>query len=184
MFVKYVCIRKSKAIVATAAVALAMCIQPQAGATLVARYTFDEVSGNALDTGVAPAANGVLHMSVLDGWWYEGYRGDNGWAINGDLLNPDPETEDRADAASIYELLEKEIVPLYYARDLNGVPVEWSKRVKNAVCAVIPDFSSLSLSRSSPDRLMYFPKKAYFRQSSRRGPPVGVGDRPPPIAAP
>jgi starch phosphorylase len=98
-----------------------------------------EASGTS---GIKAAANGVLHMSVLDGWWHEGYRGDNGWAINRDLVNPDPETEDEADAAAIYELLEDHVVPLYYSRDINGVPVEWVKHVKNAICAVIPSFSA------------------------------------------
>ena len=112
-----------------------------------------EASGTS---GIKAAANGVLHMSVLDGWWYEGYRGDNGWAINGDLLDADAETEDRADAASIYDLLENEVVPLYYARDLHGVPVEWIKQVKNAICAVIPEFSARRMLKQYVNQ-MYLP---------------------------
>jgi len=112
-----------------------------------------EASGTS---GIKAAINGVLHMSVLDGWWYEGYRGDNGWAINGDLLDPDPETEDRADAASVYELLEKQVVPLYYARDLDGVPVDWVKGVKNAICSVVPAFSTRRMLKQYVTR-MYLP---------------------------
>ena len=72
-------------------------------------------------SGMKASMNGVINLSVRDGWWDEAYNGKNGWAI-GDLQVGRPEEEDRDDAESIYRLLENEIVPLYYDRDRKGIP--------------------------------------------------------------
>ncbi|MFH1031313.1 MAG: alpha-glucan family phosphorylase [Chloroflexota bacterium] len=93
-------------------------------------------------SGIKAAVNGVLHLSVRDGWWYEGYNGTNGWAIGGDLKPIDPEEEDRQDAESLYRLLENEVIPLYYRRDNNGIPHDWLRLVKESIGSLVPKFSA------------------------------------------
>jgi len=89
-------------------------------------------------SGMKASLNGVLHLSVRDGWWQEGYNGSNGWVIGSYLIAPNPEEEDEADAESLYRLLEEEIVPLYYARDRSGVPHGWIRMVKEAIRSIVP----------------------------------------------
>ncbi len=86
-----------------------------------------EASGTS---GMKAALNAVPQLSTLDGWWVEGYTGLNGWAIPLATGSSDP---DAADAARLYEVLEEEIVPLYYERDSEGLPREWMKRMKHAL---------------------------------------------------
>jgi len=96
-----------------------------------------EASGTS---GMKASLNGVLHLSVLDGWWHEGYNGSNGWAIGNEECSQTPEGEDATDANSLYRLLEEEIVPLYYARDRGGVPHGWIRMVKEAMRSIVPVF--------------------------------------------
>jgi starch phosphorylase len=98
-----------------------------------------EASGTS---GMKASLNGVLHLSVRDGWWHEGYNGTNGWAINGDLAALRPDEEDEVDAKALYRLLEEEIVPLYYARDRDGIPRDWLRMVKKAIRSVVPVYST------------------------------------------
>ena len=80
----------------------------------------NEASGTS---GMKAAMNGVLNFSVLDGWWREGYNGHNGWAIGDDTDLADANQQDEADAESLYDTLENEIIPLYYAaRTADGLP--------------------------------------------------------------
>jgi len=81
-------------------------------------------------SGMKAAFNGVPQLSVLDGWWEEGYTGQNGWAISGAPGGPDG---DAADAEQLYLLLEQQVVPLYYARDARGIPLGWTDRMKHAL---------------------------------------------------
>ena len=107
-------------------------------------------------SGIKASLNGVLHLSVRDGWWYEGYNGANGWAI-GDGAEPlSPEEQDRADAESLYHLLENEIVPLYYQRDRDGVPHGWIRFVKEAISSVMPVFCARRMLKEYTER-MYLP---------------------------
>jgi starch phosphorylase len=93
-------------------------------------------------SGMKAVLNGVLHMSVPDGWWDEGYDGANGWAI-GDVVKPaTSEEEDRADAESIYRILERDIVPLFYTRDRQGIPHGWIRMVKESIMTLSPRFST------------------------------------------
>ena len=89
------------------------------------------------------ALNGALNFSVLDGWWREGYNGNNGWAIGTDHEYSDPNQQDEADANSLYETLENEIIPLYYQnREADGLPSEWIARIKESIRTLAPQFST------------------------------------------
>jgi len=86
--------------------------------------------------------NGVLNFSILDGWWIEGYNGENGFAI-GDLNeDEDDAVSDARDANSLYSILENEIIPMFYNKEESGLPGEWIRRMKNALATLTPQFSS------------------------------------------
>lgn len=98
-----------------------------------------EASGTS---GEKAALNGVLHFSVLDGWWKEGYDGNNGWGIAAPEGTPDPDSQDQNDALELYRLLEEEVIPLYYQRDMDGVPRGWVQVVKQSIRTNAPRFSA------------------------------------------
>jgi len=106
-------------------------------------------------SGMKASMNGVVNLSVLDGWWDEAYNGKNGWAIT-DFHGGTPEDEDKSDAESLYNLLEKEILPLYYNRDRRGVPHEWIKYVKEAVKTITPAFNGCRMMKEYTQE-MYLP---------------------------
>ncbi|MDZ4159741.1 MAG: alpha-glucan family phosphorylase, partial [Anaerolineaceae bacterium] len=100
----------------------------------------NEASGTS---GMKAAINGGLNFSILDGWWHEAYNGTNGWAIGDQTESSDPNQQDDADAQSLYDVLENEIVPLYYRRrSADNLPVEWLARVKESIRTLTPQFST------------------------------------------
>jgi starch phosphorylase len=96
-----------------------------------------EASGTS---GMKVALNGGLNLSVLDGWWIEAYDGENGWAISSP--DGDAAAQDEHDAGALYDLLEREVVPLFYDRDQAGLPRRWIGRVKTSMQRLIPRFSA------------------------------------------
>ena len=105
-------------------------------------------------SGMKASINGVLHLSVRDGWWYEAYNGKNGWAIGDVTVRP--EEEDQHDAESLYSLLEQQIVPLFYERNRAGVPHGWVQMVKEAIRSVSPRFCGKRMLKDYTEQ-MYLP---------------------------
>ena len=97
-----------------------------------------EASGTS---GEKAEMNGVLNFSVLDGWWYEGYRKDAGWALTEKRTFTDQSQQDKLDAATIYSMLENEIIPLYFAKNSRGYSPEWIQFIKNSIAHIAPNFT-------------------------------------------
>ena len=116
-----------------------------------------EASGTS---GEKAEMNGVVNLSVLDGWWLEGYREGAGWALTEKRTYDNQEYQDQLDAATIYGLLENDILPMYYAKNQNGFSEEWVKVIKNSVATIAPHYT---MKRQLDD---YF-DKFYNKQAKR-----------------
>lgn len=116
-----------------------------------------EASGTS---GEKALMNGVVNFSVLDGWWLEGYREGAGWALTEKRTYQNQEHQDQLDAATIYSILETEILPLYYARNKKGYSEGWIKCVKNSIAQIAPHYT---MKRQLDD---YF-SKFYCKQAKR-----------------
>lgn len=110
-----------------------------------------EASGTS---GEKAEMNGVLNFSVLDGWWYEGYRfaEDAGWALTDKRTYTDQSQQDKLDAATIYSMLENEIVPLYYAKNSKGYSPEWVQYIKRSIAKIAPHFTMTRMINDYIDR--------------------------------
>ncbi len=120
-----------------------------------------EASGTS---GEKAEMNGVLNFSVLDGWWYEGYRFDEkaGWALTDKRTYTDQAQQDKLDAATIYSMLENEIVPLYYAKNSKGYSPEWVQYIKRSIAHIAPHFT---MKRMIDDYIERF----YTKEAARTG---------------
>jgi starch phosphorylase len=124
------------------------------------------------------AANGVVNLSVLDGWWDEGFTGDNGWAIGGRETNPDEAAQDWADAQDLYRILEDEVLPRYYERDAHGIPVAWVKLMRRSMASTLWRFSTTRMLHDYVEK-MYLPAAASARAAAAAGRGSGRGRRRP-----
>jgi len=113
-----------------------------------------EASGTS---GQKAVVNGVLNFSVLDGWWRESYNGSNGWAIGDESVSSDAGEQDVADAASLFDTLENDIVPLYYERSYEtGIPSGWIRLVKESIRTMLPTFGTRRMLKEYMNE-MYLP---------------------------
>ncbi|MFC2137333.1 alpha-glucan family phosphorylase [Bacteroidota bacterium] len=116
-----------------------------------------EASGTS---GEKAVMNGGLHFSVLDGWWLEGYKPNAGWALSDKKVYDNQDFQDELDAEIIYNLLEEEIIPLYYKKDSKGIPIHWIKYIKNSMSQIAPEFT---MKRMWDDYENRFYKKLFSR---------------------
>ena len=98
-----------------------------------------EASGTS---GMKAAINGVLNLSVPDGWWPECFNGKNGWAIGQGLISDDWDVQDGADGADLYRLLEEQVIPSYYRRDTDGIPRAWAALMQESIRTSVAAFSA------------------------------------------
>ncbi len=101
-----------------------------------------EASGTS---GMKAAVNGVINCSILDGWWAEAYDGENGWAITGNDYYTTDEDRDNYESQQLFDLLENEIIPCFYERNQNDLPVRWIRRMKRSILTGIGTFSSIRM---------------------------------------
>ncbi|HZV78257.1 MAG TPA: alpha-glucan family phosphorylase, partial [Candidatus Binatus sp.] len=124
-----------------------------------------EASGTS---GQKAGINGVLNLSVLDGWWGEGYDGHNGWGIRPYPPDADIERRDREEAANLYDVLEQEVVPLYYERHTLGYSKRWVEKSKRSVRTLLPRFSA-SRMVAEYAQTFYLPAAAHGRRMIAEG---------------
>ncbi|MCU0411909.1 MAG: alpha-glucan family phosphorylase [Bacteroidetes bacterium] len=117
-----------------------------------------EASGTS---GMKVLIHGGLNLSILDGWWREGFDGTNGWSIGTDAHAPEPEAQDEQDFADLLQTLTQSVIPEFYDRDAQGVPRRWVGRIRHAMATLIPRFST--------DRMVSEYINNYYLDRSRRG---------------
>jgi len=119
-----------------------------------------EASGTS---GMKVVANGGLHCSILDGWWDEGYKAGNGFAIGRGETHQNQEQEDFLDSESLYQILEKEVVPAFYTRGEDGIPHRWVEMMKASISQHAPYFNTFRMVQEYADRF-YLPGGKAFAQ--------------------
>ncbi len=117
-----------------------------------------EASGTS---GQKVPINGGVNVSILDGWWAEGFRGDNGWAIGDGKVDADTAVQDRSDAESLYRILSEEVIPRFFARDESGLPRLWIQTMKASIESVVAPFSATRMVRD-------YLRESYLPASGRK----------------
>src|SRR5262249_2988936 len=124
-----------------------------------------EASGTS---GMKSAPNGGINLSVLDGWWLEGYNGSNGWAIGAEIGKGTTEFQNGVDASSLYQLLENQIVPLYYAKPDGKLPLAWLQLMRESIRSVTPMFNTQRMVKEYTQKL-YIPAAQAYENFSGDG---------------
>ena len=117
-----------------------------------------EASGTS---GMKAAMNGVINCSILDGWWDEAYSSDVGWAIGSGESYEDHEYQDKIESQALYDILENEIIPLFYKRGKSDIPREWIQLMKNSMSEICPMFNTHRMVREYTERF-YLPSMNNF----------------------
>jgi len=123
-------------------------------------------------SGMKVLVNGGLNLSELDGWWAEAYRPEVGWALGDGQEHGDDPAWDAIDAERLYDLLEQEVIPEFYARDEHGIPTAWVKRMRESMAHLTPRFSTNRSVREYTERY-YIPAAAAYRDRAADNGAVG-----------
>ena len=113
-----------------------------------------EASGTS---GMKAGCHGGLNLSILDGWWREGYDTTNGFAIGEDAHADSVEVQDKTDSANLFKVLTQEVVPLFFERDADGIPRRWIQRIRRAMVTLVPQFTTDRMVREYTEKY-YLPK--------------------------
>jgi len=124
-----------------------------------------EASGTS---GMKSAPNGGINLSVLDGWWHEGFNGNNGWAIAAEISDGTVEFQSAVDANSLYQLLENQIIPLYYAKPDGKLPLAWLQLMRESIRSVTPVFNTHRMVKEYTERL-YIPAARSHENFAQNG---------------
>jgi starch phosphorylase len=108
-----------------------------------------EASGTS---GMKAGCHGCLNLSIMDGWWREGYDGTNGFAIGEDSHSDSVEEQDRIDSANLYKVLTQEVIPLFFQRDAQGIPRQWIQRIRRAMTTLVPQFTTARMVREYAEK--------------------------------
>jgi starch phosphorylase len=124
-----------------------------------------EASGTS---GMKCCPNGGINLSVLDGWWHEGFNGNNGWAIAAEINDGTVEFQSAVDANSLYQLLENQIIPLYYAKPDGKLPLAWLQLMRESIRSVTPVFNTNRMVKEYTERL-YIPAARSHENFAQNG---------------
>jgi starch phosphorylase len=113
-----------------------------------------EASGTS---GMKAGVHGCLNLSILDGWWREGYDGTNGFAIGEDADSRSVEEQDRNDSANLFKVLTEEVIPLFYLRDAQGIPRQWLQKIRRAMVTLVPQFTTARMVREYTEKYYLLP---------------------------
>ena len=124
-------------------------------------------------SGMKVLVNGGLNLSELDGWWAEAYTPEVGWALGDGREHGDDPAWDAAEAETLYELLEQQVIPEFYSRDQNGIPTAWVGRIRESMARLTPLFSANRAVREYTDQY-YIPAAAAYRERAANKGAIGV----------